>query len=966
MTLRREFKISCTVKGTTHQIKLIEFPQLAEEIILGIDALALMNLSIRINGQEIVSPPQLRRTQNGHNTNAQIPLHGISDLNPQNQTRLKQFLDHELQAFTRLKGTSTVGEHRIRMKHDRPITARYLPRNPAMQAIINKELDELLNADQIEPSNSPYSAPIVLVRKKQGNYRLCIDYRQLNEHSIKDAYPLPQIDHILNKLRGAKYISTLDLRQGYWQIPLADDSRQYTAFIAPGRGLFQFKVMPFGHHSAPATFQRVMDTVIGPELSEFAMVYLDDIIIISSTFEEHLAHLRTVFQRLQSANLQLNPDKCEFCRTELKYLGHVISREGIHTDPDKIRAVKEYAPPTTIKEIRRFIGFASWYRRFVPNFSKIVIPLTHLTKKNIKFHWDDEQETAFRTLQNKLIEAPILCCPDFKQRFYLQTDASNEGLGVVLYQIIEGKEVVVAYGSRTLNEAEKKYSVTEKECLAVVWGIFKMRPYLEGYQFTVITDHQALKWLHALENPSGRLARWALELQQYDFTIQYRKGAQNVVADALSRQPLAVILSNDSNDLTENHGPWFDRLKTQIQKRPEQIPDYRLEKNNIYRLIPDPANYSNENPANAWKLCVPENLRARVLHENHNAVTAGHMGVAKTIARISRLYYWPGMYRDIAKYIRRCETCQQYKTSQQRKAWQMHFTPVSQPWEIVSSDFMGPFPRSTKGNTMLLVFHDKFTKWTELIPLHAATAPALITVFRKNVLSRFGWPKTLITDNGRQYTSHVFQDLLKKYGIQQRFNAPYTPQTNPTERVNRTVKTMIAQFVKGKHQHWDENLPELMLALNTAKQESTGFSPAYLNFGRELVLPKSLYQEQPTSLNQPSDHNHITAQLQTTLEIVRSNLAKAFTHQQRNYNLRKRKWIPRVGEWVYITTHHLSSAAQHNTSKLMPKYEGPVQITKFLSPVQPNGITVQPNGYTYKDVNQPNIPTAYKYPDLRN
>lgn len=396
--LRHEFKVPCMVGDATHQITVTEFPHLAEEIILGIDALLHMNLSIQINGQEVKPQNRTRSTQNGHNADTQIPLHGISDLNQNEQLKLKQFLEHELQVFKRLKGTCKVGEHRIRMKHDRPITARYLPRNPAMQAIIDKELDDLLNAGQIEPSTSPYSAPIVLVRKKQGTYRLCIDYRQLNEHSIKDAYPLPQIDHILNKLRGARYISTLDLKQGYWQIPLTDSSRQYTAFIAPGRGLFQFKVMPFGHHSAPATFQRIMDNVIGPELSDFAVVYLDDIIIISRTFDEHLAHLKIVFQRLQEANLRLNPDKCEFCRTELKYLGHVICRDGIQTDPEKIRAVQEYSTPTTSKEVRRFVGFASWYRRFVPDFSKIVIPLTLLTKKNVKFHWGEQQNNAFQTL----------------------------------------------------------------------------------------------------------------------------------------------------------------------------------------------------------------------------------------------------------------------------------------------------------------------------------------------------------------------------------------------------------------------------------------------------------------------------------------------------------------------------------------------------------------------------------------
>lgn len=967
IVLQQEFSIPANIGGQHHTIEVIEFPQLAEDVILGMSTLLQMNISIHINGHEIRPYHPIRYTDNGHNIDKPLSLHGISDLSLTETEQLKLFLDAELQSFSSLRGTATIGEHKIRMKHDRPITARYLPRNPAMQAVIDRELDELLAADQIEPSNSPYSAPIVLVRKKQGTWRLCIDYRQLNEHSIKDAYPLPQIEHILNKLRGARYISTLDLRQGYWQIPLAQDSRQYTAFVAPGRGLFQWKVMPFGHHSAPATFQRIMDTVIGPELADFAIVYLDDIIIISSSFSEHLEHLRTVFQRLKNANLRVNPDKCDFCRTQLKYLGHIVSREGIHTDPEKIRAVHEFPQPTNVKEARRFIGFASWYRRFVPDFSKIVTPLTKLTKKDVKFHWDTPQQEAFSLLKRKLTEAPILCCPDFTKTFHLQTDASNEGLGAVLYQIIDGHEKVIAYGSRTLNDAEKKYSVTEKECLAVVWGIYKMRPYLEGYHFKVITDHQALKWLHALENPSGRLARWALELQQHDFEIQYRKGAQNVVADALSRQPLASIFSTTNGTNPEINATeadptdrWYENLKTQIEQDPSRKLDYRIENNNIYRLIPDPANYSGDDPATAWKLCVPQHLRLRVLTENHDDVTAGHLGSAKTIARISRLYHWPGMFRDVSKYVRRCTVCQTFKVSQQTKPGQMHFTPVQLPWEIISSDFMGPFPRSPRGNTMLLVFQDKFSKWTELIPLHAATAPALITALRTHILARFGWPKTIITDNGKQYDSKLFKDLLRKYGIQQRFNAPYTPQTNPTERVNRTIKTMIAQYMKDNHRNWDENLPELMFAINTARQESTGFSPAFLNFGREPLLPTSLYaRNQPTT----SMHNNrpdLPELLKNTIELVRINLSKAFNHQQRHYNLRRRPWKPVIGDWLYIPTHHLSNAAKHINAKLMPKFAGPYQITKFLSPVIPivrltNGTTQRVHLQDCKAAESPNL-----------
>jgi len=322
-----------------------------------------------------------------------------------------------------------------------------------MQAIINEEVEKMLADDVIEPSHSPWSSPIVLVKKKDGKHRFCIDFRRVNDATHKDAYPLPQIPATLDKLRGARYLSTLDLKNGYWQVPLTPESRPRTAFTVPGMGLFQFKVMPFGLHSAPATFQRLLDTVLGPDLESHLFVYLD-IIVISETFSEHLELLTETFRRLRDAHLRLNPDKCKFCVDQLRYLGH-IDRERIRTDPEKVSAVANWPEPRTVKQIRQFIKMASWYRRFIVNFSTITVPLTKLTKKNARWVWGPDQSEAFLTIKEKLTSAPVLACPDFTRRFHLQTDASTSGLGAVLTQQYDDGERVVAYVSRTLNKAAR-------------------------------------------------------------------------------------------------------------------------------------------------------------------------------------------------------------------------------------------------------------------------------------------------------------------------------------------------------------------------------------------------------------------------------------------------------------------------------------------------------------------------------
>ncbi|XP_014469758.1 PREDICTED: uncharacterized protein LOC106741871 [Dinoponera quadriceps] len=559
-------------------------PSLESDILIGIDLWARLQIPL---------PPPPKGYSDAIPALCPVSA-GLRSRTPDEETTLKEFLASELAAFERIRGPTDLVEHRIRLKDPRPIKQRYRPRNPAMQQIIDDEVSQMEAEGIIEPSDNAWSSPVVTVKKRDGAPRFCIDFRRLNDVTERDAYPLPHIAATLDKLRGAHYLTTLDLKSGYWQIPLAPESKALTAFTVPGRGLMQFRVMPFGLHSAPATFQRLLDRVLGPALEPHVFVYLDDIIIVSATFSEHLRHLSKVFRRLRAARLRINPDKCRFGVESLKYLGHVVDREGLRTDPDKVAAITNWLTPATLRQVRQFLGLASWYRRFVAGFSKRVAPLTRLTRKGVKWAWGEAEEATFQDIKRALVTTSVLACPDFIRSFVIQTDASNHGLGVILTQHFPEGERVIAYGSRTLSNAEKNYSATELECLAVVWGIRRMRGYLEGYHFTVITDHQSLRWLQRLESPTGRLARWLFDLQQYSFEIRYRRGCANKVADALSRRSAVCALR-------DIRCPCFKKLHKGIRTDPTAWPDYTIQQGRVYRHLLHELDFRDTPPTNNEK-----------------------------------------------------------------------------------------------------------------------------------------------------------------------------------------------------------------------------------------------------------------------------------------------------------------------------------------------------------------------------
>ena len=464
---------------------------------------------------------------------------GCRNLTLEEADKFRQFLIGRKSAFADPEmpaERAKIGEHCINLKDEMPFKEAVRRVPLYKREILDNEIDKLKEQGLIEESKSPWSSPIVLVQKKDKSWRLCVDYRRLNSQTIKDAYPIPRISDDLDALSGSKWFSSLDLNMAYHQIPMREADKEKTAFGTPRGGLYQYQVMPFGLCNAPATFQRVIEQALHGLQWHVTVLYLDDIIVYSRDFDQHLKNLNLVFDRLQDANLKLKAKKCSFFKREVAFLGHIVTEHGVMTDPGKTRAVDEWKTPENVSELRSFLGLVSYYRRFIKNFAHVAKCLHELTSKNVKWEWTTKCDEAFQSLKSELVNAPILGYPDVNGgSFILDTDASNDAIGAVLSQLQDGQEKVIAYASRTLTSAEKNYCVTRKEMLALIFFVKHFKHYLLGREFLLRTDHASLVWLHKFKEPDGQIARWLQQLGPYTFQIQHRVGKRHGNADALTR-----------------------------------------------------------------------------------------------------------------------------------------------------------------------------------------------------------------------------------------------------------------------------------------------------------------------------------------------------------------------------------------------------------------------------------------------
>ena len=815
--------------------------------------------------------------------------------------------------------------------HTPPCKAPYRLSQPE-QAELQRQVADLLERRLIRPSASPYGAPVLFVRKKDGTLRMCIDYRALNRITVKDRSPLPRIDDLLDHLHSARVFSTLDLASGYWQSRVLDADVHKTAFRTH-MGSFEWRVLPFGLTNAPSGFQRLLNTVLQPYLGKFVLQFIDDTLVFSATGAEHDRHLRLVLDAFRRHRLYCKRSKCHLFQSQVSYLGHVVSGSGIAVDKHKIEAIAAWPKPTTVTELRAFLGLAGFYRRFVAHFAALAAPLTDLTsnKADVVTGWSTQHDHAFESLKAALTSTPCLIPFHPGAPTTLTTDASDLAIGAVLMQDVGNGPQPVAFNSRKLSPAERNYATHEKEALAIKDSLKVWRHYLMGIHFTCITDHHALRYLTTQPTISQRQARWMQLMQQFDFDIVYRPGKTNVVADALSRHPTLSAVAAASHGIlariaaAQRSDPFCRKVIAHIANGKGAMPDVVVTGTGLVMDSTGPSLRPYVPPDSA--------LRTSLLHEYHDSPTAGHFGPDRTIECLARDYFWPDMKRCAEKYVRSCEVCQRAKPSTQAPQGKLMPLPIPEDrWVTVTMDFVTKLPTTPTGFDAIVVFVDKLTKMVHYAPTTTtATARDVAHLFVDRVVRPHGLPRTIVTDRDSKFTGKFWQAVFTALGTKLSMSTAYHPQTDgQTERANRTLLQGLRAYTNAHHDDWDSHLPVLELAYNNSVHASTGFTPFFLNHGTNPRLPATPAAA-VTKCRTPAAKDFL-ATLNHALASARTHLTQAQEAQKRAADKRRRPHTIAVGDQVLLSTRNLSLKDTGQTPKLQPRFIGPFKVTAQVNP----------------------------------
>ena len=844
--------------------------------------------------------------------------------------------------------------------------------SPDQVELCSTYIKELLEKGFITPSNSPYGAPVMFVPKPAGGYRVVCDWRALNNLTVKNRYPLPRIDETLDRLGGAKIFSSLDLNSGYFQIRISPEDAHKTAFTTP-LGQYEFKVLGQGLANSPATFQSVMNRIFAPHLHKFVVVYLDDIMIYSKNPEEHLEHLEIVLKILQENKFYTKPEKCTFNMHEVKFLGHIVGKDGLKVDPKKVDVVQNWPIPKDLTEVRQFLGLTNYFRKFIKDYSSVAAPLMDLTRKDtdVKSVWNEIHTTSFEQLKKALTSTPVLALPDFGQPFELVSDASLRGTGGILLQ--DGK--VIAYTSKKFSPAEKNYTTMEQEMLGVINALTEWRCYFGGSKLTLVTDHNPLKYFDTKEDLSRRLARWVEFMAQFEYEWEYRKGRNNV-ADPISRNPTLAMAffcaittrskarKNKGKITTEIPGenpvevppapqipqPLPRKGVTVTQLPPPPPREERLSAPSILQRIKDAYEQDEEmkKPLVARKLqledgfwmhegrlYVPDipDLRKELMEEAHVPPYSGHGGRQKTLELLQRNFYWPAMNLSVAHFVESCRLCQQHKAPNTKPRGLL--VPLEIPdrfWQCVSLDFIVGLPRTSRGNDAILVFVDKLSKMTHFEACSTEiTATQTAELFRHAVWKHHGFPEKIVSDRDTKFTGHFMKSLCAQLGIRMAMSTSFHPQTDgQTERMNRVLEDTLRNYVAPQQNNWDQFLDMAEFAINNSWQVSIKNTPFYAVYGQHPHTPTSLAVQTgkvPTAQQWLTTHEERTLYAKACL--------KSAQDRQKHYADEKRKAVHyAIGQHAWLSTKKMIFKCG-GSPKFLPRFTGPFRISGVQGPRDP-------------------------------
>ena len=874
-------------------------------------------------------------------------------------------------------GKTDVLRHRIDLIDDTPVKekARRVP--PTMIEELRQHINQLLDMGVIEESSSPYSSPIVIVRKKSGELRLCVDFRKLNAKTIPDSYRIPTIEELIDTLEGASWFATLDLSSGYHQVEIEHDHRPRTAFTAGPCGFFQWTRMPFGLKNAPALFQRLMERVLSTLHMRSCLVYLDDIIVFGRSVEELNTRLEEVFEKVSAAGLKLKAQKCSLFQQKLKYLGHIVSDRGVECDPEMVAPVQQWKKPENVKDLQSFLGFCNFYRRFIKGFATIAEPLTSLlgckpkkgkqksevVRSAKEWSWGPRQDEAFESLKRALVSPPLLSYPDFSKPFLVRCDASTSGLGAVLLQDKGDKAGpnVIAYASRSLKPSEKHYSPYKLEFLALYWAVTKkFAGYLQGQLlFTVTTDHNPLTYVLTSAKLDSAGHRWLSELTNFNFDVLYKPGKLNTDADALSRlsnESVKAICRSVSDDEFDGYAPcvavkcsslvadsidWFkEQQSDKVIKRAVEIlqedahVNPKRENAELLQLLKKRSSMCVQDGVlyrvieGRKIVVVPSHLRSKVLGMAHTDM--GHQGRDRTIALCRTRFFWPKMGQDIQDFVTKCDRCSRAKAP--NLPGKAPLTPIvsTEPLEVVCMDYLSLEP-SKGGFSNLLVITDHFTKFAMAIPTNSQTASNTAKLLMQHFIYRFGIMKRLHSDMGGSFEAKVIKALCDAHGIQKSRTTPFHPEGDGiTERFNRTLLNMLRTLEPDQKEDWKTHVGRLTHAYNCTPHCVTGYSPYFLMHGRHPRLPlDALLGEEEGGDDDVSEYVAVMRKrLKEAFESAASATTEARSTMKHQYDKSARGIMPQVGDLVLVRKlglkgkHKLADKWEETVYKIASKDEG--------------------------------------------